>query len=251
VDIGLALTKRMRLFRLSIWTPFIPHVSDGQFPSHPRELLGVGGSAGWELGVGFHPTVLPAPESIGRVTDEELVLLARQGDPDAFDQLVVRHQSAVYRAALAALRVPQDAEEVAQDAFVRAWTHLGKFRGDSAFKTWLLTITWNRAMSRRRSVAGWFHRSVAIGDVVEPVESGRPQDAAVHDTELHAHARRAIQGLTPKLRDALLLAQSGDYGYDEIGTMLKIPVGTVKWRVSEARRKVREQLAKLGYVDAR
>jgi DNA-directed RNA polymerase specialized sigma24 family protein len=49
----------------------------------------------------------------------------------------------------------------------------------------------------------------------------------------------------------LLLAQSGDYGYDEIGAMLKVPVGTVKWRVSEARRKVREQLATRGYVDAR
>ena len=57
--------------------------------------------------------------------------------------------------------------------------------------------------------------------------------------------------LTPKLRDALLLAQSGEYQYDEIARMLDIPVGTVKWRISEARRKVRERLADLGYVDAR
>jgi RNA polymerase sigma-70 factor (ECF subfamily) len=185
------------------------------------------------------------------VTDEELVLLARQGDPDAFDQLVVRYQSAVYRAALAALRVPQDAEEVAQDAFVRAWSHLRKFRGDSSFKTWLLTITWNQAMSRRRSVAGWFRRAVAIDDVVEPTDTGRSQDAALHDSELQAYAQRAIQALSPTLRDALLLAQSGEYGYDEIGSMLKVPVGTVKWRVSEARRKVRLQLNKRGYVDAR
>jgi RNA polymerase sigma-70 factor (ECF subfamily) len=185
------------------------------------------------------------------VTDEELVLLARQGDPDAFDQLVVRYQSTVFRAAMAALRIPQDAEEVAQDAFVRAWSNLGKFRGDSTFKTWLLTIAWNQAMSRRRRLTGWFQRSVAIADVAEPASDNRPQDGAMHDTELHRHARAAIHSLTPKLRDALLLAQSGDYAYDEIGTMLKIPVGTVKWRVAEARRKVREQLARLGYVDAR
>jgi len=185
------------------------------------------------------------------VTDEELVLLARRGDLDAFDQLVVRHQSAVYRAVLAALRVPQDAEEVAQDAFVRAWSHLRRFRGDSTFKTWLLTIAWNQAMSRRRSMTRWLRRSVAIDDVAEPEGGERRQDAAVHDSELQRSVRQAIYLLSPKLRDALLLAQSGEYGYDEIGSMLKIPVGTVKWRVSEARRNVREQLAKLGYVNAR
>jgi RNA polymerase sigma-70 factor, ECF subfamily len=185
------------------------------------------------------------------VTDEELVLLARQGDPDAFDQLVVRHQSAVYRAALSALRVAADAEEVAQDAFVKAWANLGKFRGDSSFRTWVLRIAWNHSMSRRRNVAGWFRRAVPIADVVEPAETRESQDQALCDDELQRNARSAIQGLSPKLRDALLLAQSGDYGYDEIGAMLNIPVGTVKWRVSEARRRVREQLSKLGYVDAR
>ena len=66
------------------------------------------------------PTFAEARRSIERVTDEALVLLARQGDTDAFDQLVVRHQAAVFRAALAALRVREDAEEVAQDAFIRA-----------------------------------------------------------------------------------------------------------------------------------
>jgi RNA polymerase sigma-70 factor (ECF subfamily) len=62
---------------------------------------------------------------------------------------------------------------------------------------------------------------------------------------------RAIQALTPKLRDALLLAQSGEYRYDEIARMLGVPVGTVKWRISEARRNVRQALATLGYVDAK
>jgi RNA polymerase sigma-70 factor, ECF subfamily len=185
------------------------------------------------------------------VTDEELVLLARQGDPDAFDQLVVRHQSAVYRAALAALHGAEDAEEVAQDAFVKAWANLARFRGDSSFKTWLLTITWNQAMSRRRRLANWFRRAVPMDDVTEPVETRGGQDQALQDLRLQEYARRSIQALSPRLRDALLLAQSGNYAYDEIAAMLKIPVGTVKWRVSEARRKVREQLAAVGYVNAR
>jgi RNA polymerase sigma-70 factor (ECF subfamily) len=185
------------------------------------------------------------------VTDEELVLLARQGDPDAFDQLVARHQAAVFRAALAALRVREDAEEVTQDAFIRAWRALGRFRGDSSFRTWVLRIAWNRAISRRRGLAGWLRRATPIADVAEPVASGDGQQAGMQNAELRAHAVSAIQALTPKLRDALLLAQSGDYQYEEIARILSVPLGTVKWRVSEARRKVRKKLAALGYVDAK
>jgi RNA polymerase sigma-70 factor (ECF subfamily) len=185
------------------------------------------------------------------VTDEELVLLARQGDPDAFDQLVVRHQSAVFRAAFAALRVREDAEEVAQDAFIRAWHALGRFRGESSFRTWVLRIAWNRAISRRRGLAGWLRRATPIDDVAEPAAVGDGQFAGMQNAELQAHVVSAIQALTPKLRDALLLVQSGEYQYDEIARMLGIPLGTVKWRVSEARRKVREKLAALGYVDAK
>jgi RNA polymerase sigma-70 factor (ECF subfamily) len=185
------------------------------------------------------------------VTDEELVLLARQGDPDAFDQLVVRHQGAVFRAALAALRVREDAEDVAQEAFVRAWRSLGQFRGDSSFRTWMLRIVWNLAMSRRRGLAAWLRRSTPIADVAEPAALASCEHLRLQHMELQAHAVNAIQGLTPKLRDALLLAHSGEYHYDEIARMLCIPVGTVKWRVSEARRKVRETLAALGYVDAK
>lgn len=213
----------------------------------------------WDLGIGSwefparrraNPTIRTAARSIERVTDEELVLLARQGDPDAFDQLVARHQSAVFRAALAALRVREDAEEVAQDAFVRAWKALGRFRGDSSFRTWILRITWNRAISHRRGLAGWLRRSTPIADVAEPATKSDGH-ADVHNAQLQAHVVSAIQRLTPKLRDALLLAQSGEYQYDEIARMLDIPLGTVKWRISEARRKVRERLATLGYVDAR
>ena len=197
------------------------------------------------------PTIAARARSIGRVTDEELVLLARQGDPDAFDQLVVRHQAAVFRAALAALRVREDAEEVAQDAFIRAWRALGRFRGDSSFRTWMLRIVWNRAISRRRGLASWLRRATPLADVAEPAAVAECQYLGLQHAELHAHAMSAIQALTPKLRDALLLAQTGDYQYDEIGQMLDVPVGTVKWRVSEARRKVREKLSALGYVDAR
>jgi RNA polymerase sigma-70 factor (ECF subfamily) len=183
------------------------------------------------------------------VTDAELVALARGGDSGAFDQLVSRHQAAAFRAALAALRNRADAEEVAQDAFVRAWSSLHRFRGDSSFRTWLLTIVWNRALSRRRSVVRWWKHAAPIEDAGQVAAEGPRADAGAG--ELRHHTIAAIAALSPKLRDTLLLAQSGDHDYGTIGTMLKIPVGTVKWRVAEARRKVRERLAALGYVDAR
>ena len=183
------------------------------------------------------------------MTDDELVRLAQAGDAGAFDQLVVRHQSAVFRAALAALRSPEEAEEAAQDALVRAWQKLGSFRGDAAFRTWLLSIAWNRALSRRRSIGAWFARraSIEAADRVRG-DGGGPLDA-LRERELTRHVAAAIDGLSPKLRDALLLAQSGDYGYDEIAAMLQVPVGTLKSRVFDARKKVKERLVALGYVD--
>lgn len=183
------------------------------------------------------------------MTDAELVLMARQGDTDAFDQLVTRHQAAAYRAALAALRSPQDAEEAAQDAFVRAWARLDRFRGDASFRTWLLTIVWNCSLTRRRSLSRWWRRHTALDDASEVAAPGTA--GGLSDRELHQHATAAIDKLSPKLRDALLLTQSGEYDYAAVAAMLKVPVGTLKWRVSEARRRVRLQLAALGFVDAR
>jgi RNA polymerase sigma-70 factor (ECF subfamily) len=185
------------------------------------------------------------------VTDEELVALAQRGDTAAFDQLVVRHQAAVYRAALAALRSPADAEEAAQDAFVRAWTAIGWFRADASFRTWLLTIAWNRALSRRRTLAGWWRRRTSLDDAGDVRSAGSGPEAGAEHRELCARAAAAIESLSPKLRDALLLAQNGDYGYDEVARMLAVPVGTVKWRVSEARRQVRLKLEGTGHARVR
>jgi RNA polymerase sigma-70 factor (ECF subfamily) len=182
------------------------------------------------------------------VTDEELVALARTGDTAAFDELVTRHQAAAYRAAMAALRHREDAEEVAQDAFVRAWSRLPRFRGDATFRTWLLTIVWNCALSRRRSVVRWWKRRAPLDDATAVAAAASPDDHAERD--LRRHAAAATEALSPALRDTFLLAQSGDYDYAAIAAMLQIPVGTVKWRVSEARKQVRARLAALGYVDA-
>src|SRR6185503_4401066 len=115
--------------------------------------------------VAADPTSVGVRGSISGVTDEELVLRAREGDTSAFSQLVVRHEAAVYRTALAALLPPEDAQDAAQDTFLRAWSRLGRFRGDASFKTWLLTIAWNRAMTRRRRRIVWWRRAAPLTEV--------------------------------------------------------------------------------------
>ena len=192
-------------------------------------------------------------------TDIELVRLAQAGDSEAFGELVERNRRAVFRAALAAVGSATEADDVAQEAFVTAWRKLSGFRGESQFRTWLLSITWRKAIDRRKSLNKWLKLAAfasrdeagdSLFDVVEQVPSGERQpDAALESTELQRDIRRLIGTLPRKLRDALLLAGTGDHTYDEISRMLEAPVGTVKWRVAEARRVLKRKLTAMGYHD--
>ena len=192
------------------------------------------------------------PVSTRGVSDPELVERARRGDDAAFGTLVDRHRTAVFRAALAALGTREDAEEVAQEAFVAAFQHLQDFREDASFKTWLLSIAWRKALTRRRNVRTFLRRFVQPPEDTEwqVPDAGRTQEQAVLDDELHGHIRREIARLAPKFRDALLLASAGDHSYNDIAGILGIPVGTLKWRVNEARRQLKIRLAGMGYGNA-
>lgn len=192
---------------------------------------------------------IPDAKSPTRAEDRERALVralvdsARAGDREAFGQLVSLHEAVVLRTALAALGRREDAEDVAQEAFVMAWRKLAGFRGDSTFRTWLLAIVWRKAIDRRRLRQLWWNRTQTSRTDAEPddvfedlagVLPGPEQAALARD--LMRRVRDEIAGLSPKLRDALLLVASGEYSYDEIAGMLRIPVGTLKWRVSEARK---------------
>ena len=194
--------------------------------------------------------------STDRVSDAELVGRARHGDAAAFGELVDRHRNAVYRATLAALGSPADAEDAAQDAFLAAYRRLASFRGESSFKTWLLTIAWHQAINHRRRLTAWWR---VVGRPSREPEPGEPErevpssdaspEEAAFERQLRDGIRSAILALPPRLKDTFLLAQSGEYTYEEIGSMLGAPLGTIKWRISEARRMLRTTLSERGFGD--
>lgn len=214
----------------------------------------------WSAGGGGadFPTRAGPGATKDRVTDLELVEHAREGDSDAFGVLVERHHRAALRAAVAALGAVADADDAVQDAWIAARARLADFRGDAAFRTWLLAIVWHKAADRRRGVGRWLRRIVSMdaGPDTSAAAGAAPAAAFVGagpsperialDGEQRRTIARLVRALPPKLRDPLLLAGSGDYSYDEIATMLAIPVGTVKWRVSEARKQLRVKLTRLG-----
>jgi RNA polymerase sigma-70 factor (ECF subfamily) len=191
-------------------------------------------------------------------SDLDLVRLAQAGDIDAFGELVERNRRAVFRAALAAVRSPAEADDVAQEAFVTAFRKLGSFRGESQFRTWLLSITWRKAIDRRKSISRWLRTSSSaplddageeMFDAMERMPSTeRSQEDTLVDEELQRNVTRLIGTLPKKLRDALLLAGTGEHTYEQISGMLGVPLGTVKWRVSEARRVLKKKLTALGYA---
>lgn len=185
------------------------------------------------------------------MSDADLVEQARQGDADAFGQLVERHQKTVFRAAYAALGSRAEAEDATQDAFLAAYRKLHTFRGEASFKTWLLAIAWRHALDRRNTVARRVRLFFSPDSTgwPDPPHPGPSQEQSLARDELRARVREAIMTLPAKYRDVLLLVTSGEYTYEEIGETIGVPVGTVKWRVVEAKRQLKQRLAALGYVD--
>jgi RNA polymerase sigma-70 factor (ECF subfamily) len=183
-----------------------------------------------------------------------LAALARAGDRDAFSALIDLHHRAARRVALAALPSVAEADEAVQDACLTAWRSLDRLDDPAAFRAWLLRIAWRKALDRRRSVAAWLRRFRQ--DAGEPADEpmvnrlaapgATPADALLAD-ERDRVVAQVIRSLPPRLRDPFLLAATGEHRYEDIAGLLDIPLGTVKWRMAEARRVLREKLTRLGF----
>ena len=191
----------------------------------------------------------PDPELV------RLVTLARTGDRAAFGGLIERYLTAARRVALAAVGQASDADEAVQEAAVAAWRRLDALQDPNAFRGWFLRIVWRKAIDRRRSLRSWFDRfSSSTGDDDRPIEraaTGATPDQLLISRELAIAITQVVRSLPRKLRDPFLLAASGDHRYEDIATMLGLPLGTVKWRIAEARRVIRLKLDHMGHGDPR
>lgn len=192
------------------------------------------------------PTRDDAAEPIGT----SLIALARAGDRTAFGQLLEQHLPAARRLALAAVGQPSEADEAVQEASVTAWQRLHALQDPHAFRSWFLRIVWRKALDRRRSLRTWLERytsAEADAPTLDHASSDPSPDAALLGRELERAIAQVVKSLPRRLRDPFLLAASGDHHYSDIATLLSVPEGTVKWRISEARRLIRSKLDRLGY----
>ena len=184
-----------------------------------------------------------------------LVALARTGDRAAFGRLLEDHLTAARRLALAAVGQTMEADEAVQEASVAAWTRLDALQDPAAFRGWFMRIVWRKAIDRRRSLRAWLDRfGTSTSDDDRPIEfaaSDPSPDARLISRELERAIAQIVRALPRKLRDPFLMAASGDHRYEEIATLLGTPIGTVKWRISEARRVIRLKLDRLGHGDRR
>jgi RNA polymerase sigma-70 factor, ECF subfamily len=183
--------------------------------------------------------------------DLSLVEACRGGQTEAFGALVRRYQERLYSTILRLIGSSEDAEDVLQDAFVRAFERFDQFHGDSSFYTWLYRIAVNLALSgyRRRRVRGSLKRSRLWGAPVssEPADSSPEADPTIslERAERERIIEDALDRLGPEHRAVVILKDFDGHRYEEISAILDIPVGTVRSRLHRARCELRILLRNL------
>ena len=182
--------------------------------------------------------------------ERDLIARCRAGDLAAFEPLVEKYRQRVWRLAYQVLRDREEAWDVAQEAFVRAYQSLPEFRGDSAFYTWLFRIVVNLATDRRRQRHA---RVRALGG--EPVsedvwertaaDPGPPPDLEASRAETRERVTRALDALPPHHRTIIILGDIEGLSYREIAEVLGCPIGTVMSRLHNARKRLKALLGPL------
>lgn len=177
-------------------------------------------------------------------TESALIENAQKGDQDAFAELVNEHQRYVYNLTLRILRDENEALDLAQETFVRAWSALPNFRGQSRFRTWLYRIAtnlcYNRLPTLRRSLN-------ELGEeIVEELSNPDPRSVnpayKLERQELREYLFQAVDNLDEKYRLLIALRYQDELSYDEIASTLNLPLGTVKTGLFRAKARLRSAL---------
>lgn len=180
--------------------------------------------------------------------DQELVQRVQQGDKSAFDLLVIKYQHKIVHLVNRYVKDPSEAQDVAQDTFIKAYRALGDFRGDSAFYTWLYRIAINTAknylLSRSRR---HFDYEIDVQDA-EQVENApqlkdieTPENLLMNE-QIVAVIKSAIEKLPEEMRVAITLREFEGMSYEEIAEAMDCPIGTVRSRIFRAREAIDQKL---------
>ena len=177
-----------------------------------------------------------------KISNSELVRKSQLGDKDAFEQLVIRHQDLVFSLAYKLTGNREMANDVAQEAFIRAWKAIEKFRGDSTFSTWIYRITVNTAWTLRRKAKK--HNTLNIDDTYEPIiidEKKDPELVAIN-SDLSSVLINALDKIPIEQRIIVELKNIEGRSHKEIAEYLDISVTAAKVRLHRAHQKLRQIL---------
>jgi RNA polymerase sigma-70 factor, ECF subfamily len=196
----------------------------------------------------MHTEATPAH---AEVPDQDLVQLCQKGDADAFDQLVGRYRTRVFGMIYNMVHNEQDAWDLAQDSFLKAWKSIARFRGQSSFYTWIYRIVMNVTIDwlRKKQVKGSgaeFNDEVQLREI-DPASRTVPKaDALPHERMMHGEIKtridQAIAQLSPEHRAVILMKEIEDMQYHEIAEALDCSIGTVMSRLFYARKKLQNML---------
>jgi len=182
-------------------------------------------------------------------SDISLVRRVQRGDKGAFDALVLKYQHKVVKLVMRYVRNPAEAEDIAQEAFIKAYRALPQFRGDSAFYTWLYRIAINTAknaiVSRDRSPVEYdldLQNSEESYAAQGRLKDSETPEALVMTDEIRATVNAAIDALPEDLRTAIVLRELEGLSYEEIAATMECPVGTVRSRIFRAREAIDHRL---------
>lgn len=187
--------------------------------------------------------------------ERQWVEAARQGDQDAFEQLVRAYEKRVFALTLRMCGNPEDAAEAAQEAFLAVWQGLKFFRGESSFSTWLYRLASNacvdllRREGRHRAAAGPSLDDEELRlETADPAPT--PQEAAER-AELRRQIENGLRALPAEYRQVLILREMHQLSYEEIGQTLSLDPGTVKSRISRGRKRLQKFLIESGNFSGR
>lgn len=210
--------------------------------------------AGLELSLAIGVSSRRNERATSSYPDERLVADFQGGDRQAFEILVRRYQDRAFSFCLRFLGNRERAEEVAQEAFVRMYEHLGDFRGEASFSSWFYRVMTNHCRNSQRSAARRFDRRHDSIDAPRSEEDDRPMELpdpkAGVEEQLREHERQrllqqALEKLEPDERLILLLREVEGQTYEEVAAATQLPLGTVKSRIFRARAALKVQVERL------